>query len=149
MSTHACVEHQEQLICLAEQAFNFAPRDAGFYPHTNRGKLAQVHPAPDRDGMQSQFLSSLSHPKILSITCSHDRRSITERDFQGNCYSPSQSYRKLLAKSFISCRHLFACVLQSTAVINYLVDERPPIGDRRLGVNSCPHFFRAELVTGN
>jgi hypothetical protein len=88
MSAHACVEHQEPLICFVELAFNFAPRDAGFDPHTNRGKLVHFDPAPERDGMQSQFLSSLSHPKILSITCSHDRQSITERYFHCNCYLP-------------------------------------------------------------
>jgi hypothetical protein len=34
--------------------------------------LAHFDPTPDGDGMQPQFLSSLSYPQIRSITFSHD-----------------------------------------------------------------------------
>ena len=83
-----CVEDQESIICLAKQSVNLTARNTSLdsYPHGLH--LACFDPAPYRDRVQPQFLCRLPYPQLLSITFSHDRDSITERYFNGNCSSP-------------------------------------------------------------
>jgi hypothetical protein len=82
--THACIECQETLICLAEQALDFGSRNACFDTHPNRLDLTHFHSTSDRDGMQAQFLSQPSLPgdtfeHLLSCSIEHNIQILSQQ----------------------------------------------------------------------
>jgi hypothetical protein len=77
MSADPRIEDEQSAIRLAEQALNFGSGNTGFDAHPNRLNFACFDPASNRDRMEPQFLRRFSYPKVLSITFSHDKESIT------------------------------------------------------------------------